>query len=123
MKLGRFTISFAETVDEMSLEAGFRIGGTRFHTINYTLFRESQEVFPTFSDYFLSRGREQDALRPRVAGGGFAASVSLTLGIFCLPRGARVETKKKDCYKTVMFCNSPCRSRGVRLVPSRSTAL
>ena len=124
LKLGGFTFSFAEITDEMSTETGFREGGIRFqNTIYPHVVRKSRRFSSFFGVFIRSRGKK-DALRPRVAGGGFAASVSsLALASFLLfyrePRTAecflggkapfvgpasRVRQKKKSRWTLTNAC-------------------
>ena len=83
LKLGGFTSSFAEITDKMSTEIGFREGGIRFQNTIYPHVARKSRRFSSFFGVFIRLMEKRTLVRPRFAGGGFAASVaSLTLGDF-----------------------------------------
>lgn len=81
LKLGGFTSSFVEITDEMSMESGFRGGGTRFQNTIYTLTQELQAVFPAFFGLFIY-----------VSGRVGRVHVHASLGASMPPRQARLHS-------------------------------
>ena len=63
LKLGGFTFSFAEITDQMSTEAGFREGRTRFQNTIYTLLQENQAVFPPFFEQIITLREKKGRFR------------------------------------------------------------